>query len=415
MGTAIHLRGTCREDDALGAVEAFAAKRTGAFTPEASRAEDEEGRPLLALAIHPAAEPLRVVDHGGGRITIDAVTGTAGPGYHAHVTELLRDAADALGITWERVEDESGYFESRDRRALEAAITVWLGTTAHEVLALHARGMRGLQMSLPEGTHFEHPGVLATPMGPRDLEWLERVAKDPRAGIDVLPWWHEGEGAETLLGAALAAMWIDVRWRAPLIESERRLFERVLGWLDRGQSLAPELEWPWREQSEMLERLGEDSLRATRVHLRASALPPAAAIGYRREHVRVALSGGWSIRVPGAFAERWEERGTWVGWDATRSAWLNSLEVRGSESTDETLAALPEIEGEGELMGFERGPMRAVARFAEGEEDGVRLVQLRAHAALGGHAAFGTIVVAKDEDREWALETWGSLLHVEER
>src|SRR5690606_36785072 len=109
--------------------------------------------------------------------------------------------------------------------------------------------------------------------------------------------------------------------------------------------------WPWREQSEMLERLGEDSLRATRVHLRASALPPGPAIGYRREPVRVTLAGGWSIRVPGAFAERWEERGTWVGWDATRSAWLNSLEVRGSESTDETLAALPEIEGEGELMG----------------------------------------------------------------
>ena len=74
-----------------------------------------------------------------------------------------------------------------------------------------------------------------------------------------------------------------------------------------------------------------------------------------------------------------------------------------------------------ELMGFERGEgaperrMRAVGRFAEGEEDGVRLVQLRAHAALGPHAAFGTIVVAKDEDREWALETWSSLLHVDER
>lgn len=414
MGTAILLRGTCREVDALGALEAFAAALSGPFAPEASRAEDEEGRPLLALAIHPAAEPLRVVDHGRGRIAVEAITGTAGPGYHAHVTELLESAAGALGIAWEHVEDESGYFESRDRRALENAITIWLGTTVHEVLGLHARGVHGLQMSLPEGTLFEHAGVLATPMGPRDLAWLERVAKDPSAGIDVLPWWHEGEGAETLRAAAIAAMWIDVRWRAPLIESERRLFERVLGWLDRGQALAPELEWPWREQSEMLERLGEDSLRATRVHLRASALPLGAAIGYRREPVRVTLSGGWSIRVPGAFAERWEERGTWVGWDATRSVWLNTLEVRGSASTEETLDALPEIEGEGELMGFERGPLRAIARFAEGEEDGVRLVQLRAHAALGAHAAFGTVVVARDEDREWALETWGSLAHVEE-
>ncbi|AKF11787.1 hypothetical protein [Sandaracinus amylolyticus] len=415
MGTAILLRGACRESGALDAIEAFATSRGGAFVPLASRAEDEDGRPLLALAIHPAAEPLRVIDVGRGRIVVEATTGTAGPGYHAHVAELLHAASDALGIAWDHVEDESGYFESRDRRALEDATKIWLATTAMEILSLHARGVRGVQLSLPEGTIFEHPGVLATPMGPRDVAWIERVARTPGDGIDVFPWWEHGETAKTLRDAAIAAMWIDVRWRPPILDAERALFERVLGWLDRGQTLAPDLEWPWREQSELLERLGEDSLRATRVHLRASALPPAAAIGYRRNPVRVTLSGGWSMRVPGELAERWEERGTWVAWDASRSVWFNSLEVEGTTSSDKTLAALPEIEGEGDLMGFDRGPLRAVARFADGEEDGQRLVQLHAHAALGAHAAFGTVVITKDDDREWALETWSSLVHVEER
>lgn len=414
MGTAIRLRGHGAHDDLLGALEAHATALPGSFRVSCSRGEDEDGRALLALDLHPAAEPIRVIDLGGGALAIEASTGTAGPGYHAHVTALLAGAGDALGIEWSSIEDESGYFESRDRAALEDATLIWLATTVHEVLALHARGMKGLQLSLPEGTTFEHGAVLATPLGPRDHAWLARVASSPREGIDVFPWWSSGDEAAALRGAALAAMWIDVRWRKPLIDEERELLERILGWLDRGQSLAPDAEWPWREQSELLELLGEASLRATRVHLRASALPPALAIGYRRSAVRVTLTGGWSVRVPGDFAERWEEPGAWAGWDEHRSLWFSSLEVRGSSSSEATMEALPPIEGEAELMGFDRGELLAVARFADAEEDGRRLIELRAHAVLGAHAAIGTFVLAREEDREWALETWSSLAHLEE-
>ncbi|MDQ3032793.1 MAG: hypothetical protein M3Y87_10275 [Myxococcota bacterium] len=414
MGTAIRLRGHSARADLWDALEAHAIAATGPLRASSSRGSDDEGRALLALDIHPAAEPVRVVDLGGGAIAIEASTGTAGPGYHAHVAAMLAAAADALGIEWSSIEDESGYFESRDRAALEDATLIWLATTVHEVLALHARGMKALQLSLPEGTTFEHGGVLATPLGPRNHDWLARVAKSPRAGIDVFPWWDADDEAAALRNAALAAMWIDVRWRKPLIDGERELLERILGWLDRGQSLAPDAEWPWREQSELLELLGEASLRATRVHLRASALPPAIPIGYRRAPVRVALSGGWSLRVPGEFAERWEEPGAWAGWDAQRSLWFSSLEVRGSKSSEATMEALPPIEGEAELMGFDRGELLAVARFVEAEEDGSRVIEMRAHGVLGAHAAIGTFILAKDEDREWALETWSSLAHLEE-
>ncbi len=409
MGTAIILRGKAERSSLLDEIASFSRAVSGAFRASETRAEDEQGRPLLVLAIHPAAEPVRIVDLGAGELTIEASTGTAGPGYHEYITELLRGMAEAFGILWTSITDESGYFESRDRKALEEAILIWLQTTAHEALALHARGMKGLQLSLPEGTVFEHEGLIATPMGPRDHAWLAKTAKEPRQGIDVFPWWESGQVASTLRGAALSAMWIDVRWRRPLVTAERELFERILGWLDHGESLEPDADWPWREQSELLEFLGEESLRATRVHLRASALPPAVPLGYRRSPVRVSLSGGWSMRIPGEFAERWEEPGAWVGWDANRSLWFSSVEVHGATSSEAAIEALPPLEGEGELMASEHGELLSLARFEHGEEeDGTPVIQLRAQSVFGSHAAIGTFILLREEDRDWALETWGT-------
>ena len=43
-------------------------------------------------------------------LVIQAKTNSAGPGYHAYVCELI----DGIGIAPARVEDESGYFETRD-------------------------------------------------------------------------------------------------------------------------------------------------------------------------------------------------------------------------------------------------------------------------------------------------------------
>lgn len=413
MGTAIILRGNTRLSTPLDEIASFLRAAQGVFRAATERTLDEHGRALLVLAVHPAAEPMRVADLGAGEISIEANTGTAGPGYHEYVTELCRTMAEALGITWTSITDESSYFESRDRKALEEATLIWLRTAANEALSLHARGMKGLQLSLPEGTLFEHTGVVATPMGPRDHGWLVRTAKDPRAGIDAFAWWESGQGASTLRGAALSAMWIDVRWRKPIIALERELLERILGWLDLGQSLEPEADWPWREQSEIFEFLGENSLRATRVHLRASALAPSAPIGYRRNPVRVNLSGGWSMRIPGEFAERWEEPGAWVGWDASRSLWFSSIEVRGAESSEATMEALPPLDGEGELLASEHGELLSIARFARGDEDGTPVIQLRAQSAFGSHAAIGTFILLREEDRDWALETWGTGAHLE--
>jgi hypothetical protein len=383
--------------------------------PVVHRAEDE---PVLLVELHPAAEPIRL-EAGESSLRLSAKTGTAGPGYHRHVCALATALAEAVGVEWaledERGEpvDETGWLHEGDAAALEEAFLDRLGAAAAQILELTTEGVRGFALSLPAGHAFEHDGLVATPLGPRDEAWLRAVVEDPARGADVFPWWGPDRDAVYYRDLARVVMWTDVRWRPPVTDEERSLLERVVTWIEKAHGLDPALELPWGEQSELFEHLSEESLRATRAHMKAQARATDARIGYRRRPVRVQLSGGWSLTIPGELAERWEERGTWVGWDAKRSVWFTSLTVRdaqGAPSPDAeaTLRSLPPLEGE-EMLELERGELRGLATFVQEEHDGEILHRLEAHAAQDHHAAIGTLVYVDPKDREWALSTWGSL------
>ena len=376
--------------------------RAADLAPEIVRSEHE-----ALVTLHPAAPPI-ALRASNDRIELVADTGTLGPGYHDAVRTMVSEAASAAMLIWERAD------AAADRAALEAGFDAWLGETAAEILALSARGATGFSILLPEGTEYAHTLALATPLGPRDHEWLARVKRSPALGRDVFAWWDGGRGASYFAGVARSLAWTEVRWRAPITASERALLERVVTSIERAHGLDPSLELPWIEAAEIYELLGEESLRATRAGVLAEAAQkrgPRSMIGYRRGAVRVSLSGGWSLVVPGELAERWEERGTWVGWDRARTVWMSSMSVEGdaSETTEAVLAGLPELPGEGDLLRMERGPILGHARFSIGEEDGKPVVVMRAHAACGRNVALGTIVLPEDADRTWALETWGTL------
>lgn len=380
----------------------------------ALEARDDDPRPALErtedgllVALHPGAEPiaLRARD---GRVHLVANTATAGPGYHRHVVAV----AEALDVRWDPGGDElTGWRARRDPAALEEPFLDWLGATAAQILALADEGASGFALAMPAGVAYEHDELVATQLGPRSRAWLEAVRSDPRAGIDVFPWWAPERGAAYFRDLAMLDMWRSIRWRAPLTDEERAAMERVATWIEKAHGLDPSIELPWAEQSELLTCLDEASLRATRAHLKAQRLG-APAIGYRRRAVRVELSGGWSLTVPGELAERWDERGTWVAWDAQRSVFFSSFTAQGegaaSASTEATLDGMPPLDGD-ELLELERGELRGLAALSEVEEDGMPLYRLEAHAAIGPHAAVGTLVFVDAADREWALETWGSL------
>jgi hypothetical protein len=386
---------------ALGRLVDAVIESAAELAPEVTREGDD-----VLVALHPAAAPITLRAESD-RITMHADTGTAGPGYHEEVDALMRAAAKATGIVWE---DSS----IPDRVALEHAMDDWLASTAREIVALADRGATGFSILLPDGVEYAHTQLLATPLGPRDRAWLERVKTTPSAGRDVLAWWDHGRGAAYFAGLARALAWTEVRWRSPIDDRERTLLDRVVTAIERAHGLDPSIDLPWLEAAEIYELLGEDSLRATRAGVLAEGLRKRGArdrIGYRRNAVRVSLSGGWSLVIPGELAERWEERGTWVGWDRRRTIWMSSMtaEGDGASSTEAVLAGLPELPGEGDLLRMERGPILGHARFAIGEDDGKPCAVLRAHAACGKHVALGTIILPEDADRTWALETWGTL------
>lgn len=360
----------------------------------------------LLVAVHPGAEELELAIEDG-RVTLRANTVSAGPGYHRHVVAL----AEALDVRWDDGGDSTGWRDQRDPEALEELYLDWLGAAAARMLELEAEGMSDFMLTMPAGVVFGHDELVATQLGPRSREWLSSTRDDARAGVDAFPWWTAERDAAYYRGLALVEMWRSVRWRPPITDEERALLDQVARWVEKAHGLDPEAPLPWAEQSEVLTLLDESSLRATRAHLKAQALPPPS-VGYRRRPVQVELSGGWWLTVPGELAEKWDERGTWVGWDEGRSVFFNSFSAKGDgppPSTEETLRSMPPLDGD-EILELERGELRGIAALSEVEdEDGQIVHRLEAHAAIGAHAAVGTLIFVEPADREWALETWGSL------
>lgn len=399
MRIGLTLRGSY--DGALDALADWLEARDDDPRPRVERAEG-----ALLLDLHPAAAPVRV-ERGPSGITLHARTVTAGPGYHRYVVEL----AEAMpGVTWTDGADDTGFWSSRDDEALESELLDWLGAAVAQIVELHAEGMAGFALAMPAGFAYEHDGLVATQLGPRDAAWVQRARVAPEEAVDVFPWWGAGRDAAYYRDLALGHMWQRIRWRPPLTEAEREAQEQAVTWIEKAHGLDPQLALPWAEQSELLTYLQEDSLRATRAHLKAQELAPPS-IGYRRRPVRVEVSGGWHLTVPGELAERWDDRGTWVAWDETRSVFFNSFTAQGDgepPTTEQTLSSMPPLDGD-EILELEVGPLRGYAALSEVEEEGRSMHRLEAHAAIGPHAAIGTLVFVEAADRQWALSTWGSL------
>jgi hypothetical protein len=149
-------------------------------------------------------------------------------------------------------------------------------------------------------------------------------------------------------------------------------------------SLDPSGPLPWREWAEVLGTLdGEFTVQTAEPELRRTVLERAAGldpttplIGYRRYPVRATV-GGWSVEVPGSFADGWVDARTWTGWDATRRVTLRT------GTADEA---------------SEPG-------FAQDR----RGWHFTGALSVGGESLAYYIEVANAADREWAARVWRSL------
>lgn len=389
---------------------------------------DGQGNPIVTVALHPCAEDMEIRLAGPGRLVARGKTSGAGPGYHIYLCDLLDRIGGELNVHWLPPDDGSGeddaggFFRNRDVAALEDEFLMWLRQVARVVLERLTQDYSSLMISMPLGHSYPRVTSLVTPMGPRDREWLAAVADGPRRGIDIFPWWSAGTGATFSLGRALARMWRDLRWRVPLDEDEGRLLMEVHLDLARAHALDPSLDYPWREWAELmdyvqdyfgyLEMHGQDV--EDEVRRRAAAMPEAGSpplVGYRRSPVRAILTDGWSIEIPGAMAESWDDDGLWSAWDAERAVHFKSFGLTRADGEKPSAAEI--VEGlsipDGEPVGPVSASLPGRAVLYESEEDGESFWRITGHAAVDGGLCICHILFRQPEDRDWAIATWRSI------
>jgi hypothetical protein len=235
---------------------------------------------------------------------------------------------------------------------------------------------------------------ILTALGPRDAAWRDAVLADPMHGRDAFPYWQPGPG-RAALGRALAAMWLEVPWREPLDRDERDLFKPV----DEDLRVArkAKLDVPWRAWQEMLRHLGVQDEDVDE-HAKTATDPD---IGYRRFDLESELSGGWSVRLPGAMVSHYEDDGAryWAT-DGDRVVEFTSLTAEEERDSDKLLAVAPEVHPVIERYAEAEQRGRAEAF----EDDGVPVV-----IGLMAHAPHVGILTIKGGERAWALATWRSL------
>lgn len=418
MGVGLMLRGSrpkTKPGEWLAAVQPWARATCESTLVDIWRGKDRAGNPELYANLHPVSEPLEVTELPGSGVRVTAKTNTTGPGYHIYVCEVLRRMSSDLGVKWddptEDYFDETGYFVRSDAAAVETEMLRWLQGVARVILERQAAagyGRFAISHALDEPT-YQHGGLVSTPLGPRSREWLERVAADPAQGKDIFPWWESGLGAGYRLGIALSLMWTRVRWRSPLTDDETALADWILSLLRSAYDIDPARQYPWREWLELASYAGKEDMVPGDARRRAEQPGSRPRIGYRRRPVSVRLAAGWSIQVPGEFAEEWSDDGTYVGFDDSRNVRCTIISL-GEPRDVPALSTAELVDGMipsgPDVLEHREGEVVARARF-EPDEDG--------DLALNGLTVAGESLVSSwftlggDSNREWAETSWRSI------
>jgi hypothetical protein len=419
MGVGLYLTGVVgASGDPLEHIERFVRQREGDDLLSLQRGETSEGLPALYVHNHPAAETVEfwLEDR---RLTVSARTSTVGPGYHADLCEMLRGLGELLPIAWdppdeeEGTGDETGYFLTGDRAELEQQMLSWLAKVL-EVLREKGEEYTGLQLSMPMAPRYHGPpgAWLMTQSGPRSRAWMEAVLADPRAGIDVFPWWEPGKGAATDLGRVRVHLWMDVRWRPPATDEEERLGSDLLRRLARAYRLDPELDYPWSAWQVLIDEVAELEDDDLGEIIRARAGQGAAGpLGYREHEVEELLPGGWKITLPGSFSLEIDEEGTWSAWEDGASIWATAFSL--PESTEPVALPLgdelPEDSEPVHIEELEQGEVRYCAFSKTFLDEGQQYWQVQGQILSEARLLLLTVVVPEETQLGWARQVIASV------
>ena len=320
-----------------------------------------------------------------------------------------------MEVTWATPDGGAGddrttrFVAGADRTGVEREMLLWLQDALKGVRDARARGEDGIQLSLPGRTRFAFDGALATPLGPRDDAWLESALERPNVAIDVWPWWSDAADARSLLGRALCLMWSEIRWRPPG-PGEEAVMDEVLELLRRAYAFDPSLDYPWPEWAELMAIRGYQGALAATVRDRADGVDRPR-IGYRRRPVTIRHEG-WSLEVPGSFAERWTSE-EWWGGELARSITLaaTTTEVDGAPMPPEVFLARVAGDLGDDAISHRDARVVGQARLTTDASSGVQVGVVEGYSAVPGSGAAIRIVFDDPSDWEWAFGMWRSLRH----
>ncbi|MCR4315947.1 MAG: hypothetical protein NUW37_06295 [Planctomycetes bacterium] len=379
---------------------------------ESALSKDSQGRPSLLVKLHPLSE-IVIAASAGSRVGVSSLTSSLGPGYHVYLCNLIKSIEQKYGIVWDGTEgdanlkDPTGYFDTGNFDGVLLAMFRHLhGTVAH-IVELREEDGGKFQIALPQALIFDHEGVIATPLGHRDLSWMERVIANPEAGTDIFPWWDTELGAEFYLKRALTMMWIDCCYRTPFNEEEEDSLRRILADLQTAYDLDPTLDFPYPEWNELLQFEGEEYELAELVEYNAAESGREPSIGYRRRDMSVLLPGGWKFDIEGLFAlELLEDRETLRAFDDTREVYVTikyfgegeapALNIGDGDNPDDVV----------EIMEKDR---TAFAKFSTQLLDKNGVTELHGTTACKGEVAISTLSFLNSDDRYWAERVFRSI------
>jgi len=132
-----------------------------------------QGRRGLRILPHPAGLGVPIAVDEQGRVEGSAPTAALGPGYHEAAVEVLRElqARFCPGL---RVKDFTGFWESRDRKALETAMTRYMAGEIEKTLR---------QWPADSSARLE------TPLGRLDRRTVEAWLTSLRQADKQVGWW----------------------------------------------------------------------------------------------------------------------------------------------------------------------------------------------------------------------------------
>jgi hypothetical protein len=373
-----------------------------------------DDRPTLFCQLHPAAEELDLSLADLDHLVVSANTSTVGPGYHIFACDMVKELGAKFGLTWitdnEEYLDEAEYFFSGNAGNVFKEMTGWLSGLCQcffNGVFKHKPGDMPIALCLSIGITFEGDTTAVTPLGPRDLKWLEEVSVDGQKGRDFFAWWNAGLDAEYFLARALCRMWTDVRWRKPVSDSERETLEYVSNSLETAYKLDRDLAYPWAEWAETLDLLENTSPNLAFVHSRRRGKPT---IGYRRRNVGVTLPGRWVIKVPGSLSEfESNAEGDFSAFDPTRTVWFTSYTFNKNNRDQVFAETRQKILDKSPALLDQREDYVGRAEINEKNGEDEHYYVLSSSNVCRKGQAILSVVFTDPADREWAVKVWKSL------